>query len=64
MTTVAPPIARLDEAMAGQGLYLTHSYRDDNDDGRGEFEVREYGDPLDGRAFTIAADGTIEETDR
>lgn len=54
---------RLDEAMARQGQYLVNAYTD-GDQGA-EFEVREYGDALDGRAFTVdLTTGAIDETDR
>lgn len=57
--------ARLDRQLLAQSplLYLVNSYID-GDEGN-YFEVREYGDSLDGRAFTIdLATGEIDETDR
>lgn len=38
-------------------------YDDERDDG-GKFTVLEFGGPLDGRAFTVDEDGTVEEVDR
>lgn len=66
-TLVQPPtsdkahaaLAKLDRAMLNAGLERTHSYRD-----KGALVV-EYGDPNNGRAFTIdAVTGAVEETDR
>lgn len=63
LAAVVTARSRLDTAMARQGLYCDNAYVD-GDDGA-EFEVREYGDPLDGRAFTIdLTTGEIDETDR
>jgi hypothetical protein len=54
---------RLIAAMAQRGLDVAESYFDGYGD-TAPFEVIAFGDPDDGRAFVIEANGRVQETDR